>query len=297
MPDYSARPVDEPERQADADRGRGAEHPVDRPRLLAGAERQHARLRRRRPLPGPDRRREAVVRHRPVRLRAWRLPASTRRPGTDPTADLVGWQTLLNAGEPYGGDVAGDRRRDHPAPLVVLHRPLDRPGADADVERVHRRPLPRRRDDPLLQPDQDPVPGRPPGAVLRRLRPPARPRTRPTSRARSATRSGRLDRLLRQGRGLRSPPRASTPTPRPARQPPLPAAPTRPTSWATMAPGEIRLDDDQAKTIDRRRGSDRDRRQVQPGRRRRRLRARPTAPTRPAPPPTGSTRPRRAATR
>ena len=66
-----------------------------------------------------------------------------------------------------------DRRRDHPAPLLVLHRSLDRPGADADVERVHRRPLPGRRDDPLLQPHPDPVRRQPPGAVLRRFRSPA----------------------------------------------------------------------------------------------------------------------------
>ena len=35
------------------------------------------------------------------------------------------------------------------APLLLLHRPLDRAGADADVERLHRRPVPGRRDDPL----------------------------------------------------------------------------------------------------------------------------------------------------
>ena len=45
------RPVDEPGRQADADRRGRAEHPLDRPRLLARPQRGHARLRRRRALP------------------------------------------------------------------------------------------------------------------------------------------------------------------------------------------------------------------------------------------------------
>ena len=44
------RPMDQPGRQADDDRRRGREHPVDRPRLLADAEREHAGLRRRRPV-------------------------------------------------------------------------------------------------------------------------------------------------------------------------------------------------------------------------------------------------------
>ena len=47
-----ADPVGERRRQADADRGGAARHPVDRSRLLAAAERAHARLRRRLPLPG-----------------------------------------------------------------------------------------------------------------------------------------------------------------------------------------------------------------------------------------------------
>ena len=88
------RPVDEPGRQADADRGRGAEHPLDRPRLLAAAERQHARLRRRRALPGPDRGREAVVRRRPLLRRAQAAPGFYAPVGTDPTADITGLAEL-----------------------------------------------------------------------------------------------------------------------------------------------------------------------------------------------------------
>ncbi len=49
--------------------------------------------------------------------------------------------------------LAGHRRRDHDASLVLLHRRLDLAGAAADLERLDRRPVPARRGDPLLQPD------------------------------------------------------------------------------------------------------------------------------------------------
>ena len=85
LPDGSARALDEPGRHADADRGGGAEHPVDRPRLLADAERQHARLRRRRALHGPVGRREAVASSTGSTCSGWRAPASTRPPAPIPT--------------------------------------------------------------------------------------------------------------------------------------------------------------------------------------------------------------------
>ena len=47
--------------------------------------------------------------------------------GTDPDADLITWYASINAGEPYDQQpaVARHRRRDHQAPLLLLHRPLD----------------------------------------------------------------------------------------------------------------------------------------------------------------------------
>ena len=70
--------------------------------------------------------------------------------------------------------LAGHRRRDHHAPLVLLHRRLDGAGADADLERLDRRPLPARRGDPLLQPHAHQPPGHADLADLQRPRPPAR---------------------------------------------------------------------------------------------------------------------------
>ena len=100
MPD-KAGPVEEPGRQADGDRRRRAAVALDRPRLLADAQRQHARLRRRRALQrAPDRGREAVL-VRGLYGPGWRTE-QLRAAGTDPSADLTGWSTRLNVGEPYG---------------------------------------------------------------------------------------------------------------------------------------------------------------------------------------------------
>ena len=79
--DASGRLADgmaEPERDADADRGGHAGDPVDGPALLAGAERPHARLRRRCALRGPHRGPEVVLGERALQLRPAR--ASTPRP-------------------------------------------------------------------------------------------------------------------------------------------------------------------------------------------------------------------------
>ncbi len=66
------RPLDQPGpgQRADADRRRGPEHPVDRPQLRPGAERQHARLRAGRRLHRTLRRDEAVARQRALPLGA-----------------------------------------------------------------------------------------------------------------------------------------------------------------------------------------------------------------------------------
>ncbi len=99
---------------------------------------------------------EAVVRRPASTSPASARPASTRPQGSDPTADLVGWRALLDAGEPYGADVL--RRSSTSSPQHHSSYYIDHSiatGADADVERVHRRPVPGRRDDPLLQPHPD----------------------------------------------------------------------------------------------------------------------------------------------
>ena len=75
LPDGSLDAVEKPGRDADGARRGGAAVALDRPRLLADAERPHPRLRRRRALPGPerqssDRRREGLLRRRPLRAGA-----------------------------------------------------------------------------------------------------------------------------------------------------------------------------------------------------------------------------------
>ena len=168
------RPLDQPGRQADADRGRGAEHPVDRPRLLAAAERQHARLRRRRPVSGPDRGREAVAGRRALLLRHSAPRASTPRSApTRPPTSPAGGTRIERASRtgptrrrsstrsPSTTPRTTSTTRSPPAPMLMSS------GFTDDL-------FPAERDDPLLQPDQDRVPGRAPGALLRRLRPPAR---------------------------------------------------------------------------------------------------------------------------
>ena len=123
-----AGPVDEPGRQADADRRRGAGHPLDRPRLLAacrtGTRSTTSPTRPTWPSGSADRRREAVLRRRP--LRTGQAMSNYAPPGTDPDADLTTWYALINAGEPYDPNPLSQRhrRRDHHAPLLVLHRPL-----------------------------------------------------------------------------------------------------------------------------------------------------------------------------
>ena len=81
-----AQPVEDPEGQGVAPGRRGARDPVERPRLLADAQRAHARLPGHRAdrRPEPDRSREAVVRLGPVRARRHR-GLLQRRPISRPT--------------------------------------------------------------------------------------------------------------------------------------------------------------------------------------------------------------------
>ncbi len=94
--------VDEPARDPPVARRRGPGDPVERPRVLADAERPHARLRDRladrRPV--ADRGREAVVR-RARCTRSAAPPDTIAPPGLNSQADLTSWNGLLNAGEPY----------------------------------------------------------------------------------------------------------------------------------------------------------------------------------------------------
>ena len=96
--------------------------------------------------------------------------------GTDPDADLDGLDQPPARGRALRRRPAGRRRRRraHHAPLVLLHRRFAAARADADLERLHRRPLPGRRGDPLLPPHPRHPSGHAAGAVLRQLRPPAR---------------------------------------------------------------------------------------------------------------------------
>ena len=107
---------------------------------------------------GSIRRVEAVLRLRPL----WGRGGDSRNfaPGRDRSQRrrqrLV--RTRLTAGEPYEGDPTAQAivGRGDGVPLQLLHRPLRGPGAAADLQRLHRRPVPGRRGDPLLQPHAQP---------------------------------------------------------------------------------------------------------------------------------------------
>ena len=192
----------------------------------------------------PRRRQEAVVRRR--RSTRGRLLGTTRPARTDPDS-----APTSPTGRPLERRRAlrRQRRRDGDGldevthqPLLLLHRRLGRARADADLQRLDRRPLPGRRGAPLLQPDQTPVPEHADLAVLHRLRPHPRARTRPpTPAAAGVARRERLVRLLRQGRRVRAG-HAGRRDP----DPDLPGLsgvrrPVPRPDWAQLAPGEIRL--------------------------------------------------------
>ena len=140
---------------------------------------------------------EGVAGQRPLLLgprgpRASTLPRAAIRRRSDRLA-----QPPARGGEPYDGDsvAAADPERDHRQPLRLLHRRQRRPGAAAARQRLHRRPLPGRRDGSLLQPhpgEPSRCQGRPVRGRDRRSPPqPVQGRT-PARRSRIASTAGSI---------------------------------------------------------------------------------------------------------
>ena len=77
-----ARPLAEPERDADADRRGGAGDPLDRPRRTRSSPTAARSTTWPTPIPGPDRRREAGIDQRPLRRRLQRRLLRARRAPT-----------------------------------------------------------------------------------------------------------------------------------------------------------------------------------------------------------------------
>ena len=132
-------------------------------------------------------RRQEVLRRRP--LPRGRRQRRVRPPGSRPRRRH---HALVPAHERRRAlrrpDHGGPPRRGHHPPLQLLHRRLDCAVADADLQRLDRRPLPCRRGPALLQPHPHRAPERGYLALLPRLRAHARPeqagRHRPPARRR-----------------------------------------------------------------------------------------------------------------
>ena len=97
--------------------------------------------------------------------------------GVDPSADLTGWFELESAGEPYDGNPAiralsREIAHNHSAYYLKHERPAR---SHADLERLHRRPVPGRRGGSLREQGVREVPARRDLAAALRLRAPARP--------------------------------------------------------------------------------------------------------------------------
>ena len=251
----------------------------------------------------PDRRREAVVRVRPVRRgqRQRLLRAAGHQLAGRPD-DLV---RALNAGEPYDGnpedEAIATQIAQYHSPYYLLDGAYgtahEAAGAAADRQRLHRRPVPGRRGPPLLQPRALAVPADPISLFDGDF---GHMRAQQQARRRGAAveRDPALLRLLPEGRRLpaasRAPPRRS----RPARRARRPAARTRAATWAALHPGEVDYSSAPAQTIllGRRQSDDLARRSTRsPARAPARPSARPTRA--PAWPPTACPRPPAAATR
>ncbi len=150
-------------------------------------------------------------------------------------------------GRPLRRRGARDRRGDQLAPLLVRHRRLHQAGADADFERLYRRPLPGERGDPLLQPHRHHVSERPHRADVRRLRPSRAGRATPTT---NAFISERKDEWLAHyvlGEGA-EPDEGIDALTQSCGEPP--AGPYHGTNVNDLAPGEITLESAPAQTID-----------------------------------------------
>ena len=187
---------------------------------------------------------------RPLPRRASARRASTRPPGTDPTADLIGWQHAArrraSPTAPTSQAIVDELTQHHssyyidhsipPAPMLMSSGFTDDLFPADETIRYYNR-------------TRTAVPGRRPGAVLRRLRPPARPeqgrrhrraarrRRTPgsttTSRARAPSRPQGVDGVHRDLPGSR------------ARR----AARTRRRTGRRWRPGEIRYDGRRTQTI------------------------------------------------
>ena len=280
-----------------------ARHPLDRPRLLAAAQRRHARLRRRRSVSGPERRPPIGVMKQSFVAGLYGLGRRTSnyapagvRPRRRPDQLVRARSTPASPTTP-NPLAARHRRRAHHPPLLVLHRRLDRARADADLQRLDRRPLPARRGDPLLQPHPRRAPGHADLADLPRPRPPARPEQgrRPAILAARQPHAWFDHYVKRTGPSPFQGVQTLTTTCDPA----SPAAHRSLDDLATDGPDLARRSPPArsasrraaAKTIVAPAPTRRRRPGLRPDRRRRRLRHRRRAPTRPASPPTGSTRP------
>ncbi len=122
---WRARAVDEPARQADADRRHDRQGHLVGPRGLAAAQRQHARLRRRRALP----RRWAPLRHPEAGLERRALPrwpggGHVLASGNGPLGRHHGLEGAHGHRRPVRRQPRrrGDGLRAHRQPLGVLHR-------------------------------------------------------------------------------------------------------------------------------------------------------------------------------
>ena len=179
--------VDQPGRHADEHCGRHADHPVVGPRLLADAQRAHARLhdheslrrcrqRRRRRL--GRRHREAELRGRALRARldVGQLPdsrAALERPVRRRSDVVVRARKRRRA--VHGPGRAAHPRRDCAVPVALQHaRGSGRAGAAVHLQRMDGRPLPARRGTAVLQPPARRVPRQPDRPAVRQLRPSAR---------------------------------------------------------------------------------------------------------------------------
>ena len=290
MPDGTLVPWTQPARHADADRGGRAVDPVERPRLRAGAERPHARLRGH----AADRRPRAVRRRQAVLVAgALRARASASGyyapPGVDPDADLTRWfarsTPASRTTRPEARGIVDVLARYHSAYYIDHSRA---PAPTVHRQRLDRRPVPGRRGAALLQPHARAAPGRAAVADVPRLRPPARPEQGRRRRRASTQRAyAWMDRYVKGDA-------ARPPAGRRGADPDLPehapsGGPVTRADIRRSHPGEVRFASAAAQTVLRRRRPARGARH-RPDRRRRRVRDDDAPPTSRAPRPTGCRR-------
>ena len=230
-------------------------------------------------------------------------------PGTDPDADLTTWYASINAGEPYdtnplSQDIVDEITTHHSSYYID---DSTAPGAAADLATAGpttcSRPT-RRSASTTARATKHP--GTPVSLIFTDHGHQRGQNKVPDATFRSRA-AARLVRLLRQGQrpaavpgradadaGLRRAVRAARPGRSTTR---TPTSRSGPRPGPRSRPGEVRFDE-RGREDDRcRRSADQAGAGLRPDRRRRRLRHRAAAPTRPAPPATASTRRRPAASR